>query len=429
MDWYYYIALAAILSQLFFSVQTVKNYRYTLAKHKKKRSWHELRTALIVPCKGLDFAFEQNITSLFNQDYENYLLWFVVAEKSDPAYDELCRLKDRLSQNSKARDVQIFVAGKVGDRKKQSGGNKQRATQYACSQKIHNLLYCYERIGDDVDALAFADSDVCVRSDWLSHLVWHLRLPKTGATSGYRWFIPKKNNLASLALSVMNAKVAQLLGNTRFNQAWGGSMAIRVDVFREIGLDKIWPKTISDDLSLSHAVKKAGKKVEFVPACLVASYESTTWPKLFEFIRRQFVITRVSAPRTWWFGLISSLYSILGLWVGFAFAIYAEVGAVREPPVQSSITGYKLLIIVAVPVLFFVGQLSSAILRQKMISKVLEKDWPKLKLACAADILFFWLWSLLLLFFIISSAFGRTICWRGIRYKLLGPTETIIASG
>lgn len=421
MDWYYYIALAAILSQLLFLVQTVNNYRYTLVKYKKKRSWHQLRTVLIVPCKGLDSAFQKNITSLFNQDYENYLLWFVVAEKSDPAYDQLCKLKNQLSQSSKAQEVKIFLAGKVGDCEKQSADNEQLTTRYACSQKIHNLLYCYERIGDDIDALAFADSDICVRADWLSHLVWHLRLSRIGATSGYRWFIPRRNNLASLALSVMNAKVAQLLGNTRFNQAWGGSMAIRVDVFREIGLDKIWPKTISDDLSLSHAVKKAGKKVEFVPACLVASYESTTWPKLFEFAHRQFLITRVTAPKTWWFGLVSSLYSILGLWAGSVFAIYAAV--------KSSSIDYQLLLLLAVPVSFFAGQLSSAILRQKMISRLLEKDWPKLKLACVADILFFWAWSLLLLFLIISSAFGRTICWRGIRYKLLGPSETIIVSG
>ena len=60
-------------------------------------------------------------------------------------------------------------------------------------------------------------------------------------------------------------------------------MAIRVEVFRELGLDRIWPKSLSDDLSLSTAVKKAGKKVAFVPACLVASYESTTWSQLFEF--------------------------------------------------------------------------------------------------------------------------------------------------
>ena len=42
----------------------------------------------------------------------------------------------------------------------------------------------------------------------------------------------------------------------------------------------------------------------------------------------------------------------------------------------------------------------------------------------AVDIFLFWVWSPLLLIFILSSAFGRTICWRGIRYKLVGPTET-----
>ncbi|MCJ7776912.1 MAG: glycosyltransferase family 2 protein, partial [Sedimentisphaerales bacterium] len=278
-------------SQLLFLIQTCVNYRYALTKYKKKRLLYRPRTALIVPCKGLDSAFKQNITSFFNQDYENYLLWFVVADKADPAYAPLCELKNRLSQSSKANEVQVLVAGFA----------------QSCSQKNHNLLYCCQRIGSDVEVLAFADSDICVRSDWLSHIVHPLRNPKNGAASGYRWFVPKKNNLASLALSAVNAKIAQLLGNTHFNQAWGGSMAIRVDVFRQVGLDKIWPKALSDDLSLSYAVKKAGKKVVFVPACLVASYISTTWRELFEFGRRQFLITRVSTPGTWWFGLSSSL--------------------------------------------------------------------------------------------------------------------------
>jgi len=399
MDWYYYIALAAILSQLVFLFQMYRNHRYALAKYKRKRLWYRPRTALIVPCKGLDSDFQKNITSFFNQDYENYLLWFVVADKSDPAYGELCNLKNQLSQSSKAQDVQVFVAGQG----------------QSCSQKIHNLLYCYNRIGDDVELLAFADSDVCVRSDWLSHIVYPLRQPKNGAASGYRWFIPKKNNLATLALSAVNAKIAQLLGNTHFNQAWGGSMAIRVDVFRRVGLDKIWPKVLSDDLSLTYAVKKARLKVAFVPACLAASYESTTWPKLFEFGRRQFLITRINAPRAWWLGLCSCLYSVLGLWGGAALAIYAAKTGEQN-----------LSLFAAVPILFFAGQLASAILRQRMIGKLLKKDLPKMKAASAADILFSWLWSLLLLFFIITSAVGRTIVWRGIRYKLLGPTETIV---
>ncbi len=401
MDWYYYIALAAVVSQLLFLFQAYRNYRFALGKYKKKRSWQKLRVVLIVPCKGLDPAFEKNITSFFNQDYENYLLWFVVADQEDPAYNELCKLKARLSQTSTAKDIQILVAGKIDQRQK-------------CSQKIHNLLHCYKKISDDVEILAFADSDVCVRSDWLSHLIWPLRKYRYGAASGYRWFIPAKLNLASLALSAVNAKVAQLLGNTHFNVAWGGSMATRIDVFRKVGLDKIWPKTLSDDLSLTYAVKKAGMKVDFVPACLVASYESATWSELFEFGRRQFLITRVSSPGTWWFGLFSSLYSVLGLWAGAALAIYAAI-----------IADKNLTLFAAVPIVFFAGQLIRAILRQRMAEKLLTYEGQvtrderrAMKAACVADIFLSWLWSLLLLVFIISSAFGKTICWRGIRYKL-----------
>ena len=441
MDWYYYIALAAIASQLLFLLQTYNNYRYSLKKYRKERSWYRPRTALIVPCKGLDSAFHENISSFFDLDYEDYLLWFVVADESDPAYNELHELKTQLQSRSKARDVQIFVAGQGR----------------SCSQKIHNLLYCYHRVGEGIDVLAFADSDICVRSNWLSHLVYPLRKEKNGAASGYRWFIPKKNNLASLALSALNAKVAQLLGNTHFNQAWGGSMAIRVEVFRRLGLDKLWQTTLSDDLSLSCAVKKAGMKVVFVPACLVASYEATRWRELFEFGRRQFLITRVSAPKTWWFGLFSSLYGVLGVWGAAGLAVWLansklEIRNSKFPAVLA-----------AVAVVFFLSQLLRAILRQKMARKILDlRSWRgrpglasrrhladgneqgqdalateqignhkseitnRMRAACAADVLGFWLWSILMLLLIVSSAFGRTVCWRGIRYRLLSATETIV---
>ena len=399
MDWYDKIAWAAILSQIVLLAQMGRNCVFTIRSYKKKHRRYRPRTALIVPCKGLDPAFEKNIASFFDQDYDDYRLRFVVEEKSDPAYARLCELTEQLAPGSKASDVEILVAGRGK----------------SCSQKIHNLLYCYEKVADEVELLAFADSDVCARSDWLSHIVHPLRKLKNGAASGYRWFVPEKNNVATLALSAVNAKIAQLLGNTHFNQAWGGSMAIRVEVFRKIGLDKIWPKALSDDLSLSYAVKKAGMRVAFVPRCMVASYESTTWAKLFEFGRRQFLITRVCAPGTWIFGLFSSLYSILGVWAGAALAIYAaRIGA------------DNLMLYAAVPLLFLAGQWARAIGRQIVITRLLDTDVPKIKLAMLADILFFWLWSFLLLAFIVSSAFGNTIVWRGIRYKLRGPTDTIV---
>ena len=405
MELYYYIAMAVIILQIAFLVQIYRNYHYGLSKYRRARTWYRPKTVLIIPCKGLEPSFDENITSFFNQDYENYLLWFVVADVSDPAYSQLQLLKDRLAQESKVTETRIFVAGPAK----------------SCSQKLHNLLYCYQRIPDDIEVLAFADSDACVRSDWISHIVYPLHQAKYGAASGYRWFIPQRNNFASLTLSALNGKVAQLLGNSRFNQAWGGSMAIKVDIFRKVKLDEIWAKAVSDDLSLSYAVKKIGMKVAFVPACLVATYESTTWPRLFEFARRQFLITRVSSPKIWWFGLISCIYSILGLWGTAVMAVYVLTA-------QQTIPKDRIIFFVSVPIFFFASQLTRAIMRQKMVSKLLFENWSKIKIAAAVDIAFFWLWSILMLFFIVASAFGRTICWRGIRYKLISPTETIVVN-
>ena len=399
MEWYIYIAWLLIVTQVLFSLLVFSNYRYALVKYKRQRHQYRPRVALIIPCKNIDTNFEQNITSFYRQDYGDYLLWFVVGDKKDPAYGELCKIRQGLAGQTKAKDVQVLVSG----------------PGQTCSQKIHNLLYACQQVPNDVEVLAFADSDIYVKSNWLGRLVHRLRLEKIGATTGYRWYVPEKNNFATLALVAVNAKIAQLLGNTIFNHAWGGSMAIKVKTFRELGLDKIWQKAVSDDLSLSCAVKDAHKKVEFVPGCLVATTESTTWSKLFEFGRRQFIITKVAAPQTWCFGLFSCVYSVLGLWGGLSLAIYS--GLTHNPHIR---------LFAAVPILFFVTQLTRAILRQSMAAKLFAEDWPKLKVAAIVDVALFWLWSPLMLILILSSVPGRTIRWRGIRYKLLGPNETIV---
>jgi cellulose synthase/poly-beta-1,6-N-acetylglucosamine synthase-like glycosyltransferase len=145
-------------------------------------------------------------------------------------------LKDKFGGGMNAMDVRVLVAG---------AGQE-------CSQKIHNLLYAYHQVPGDVEVLAFADSDICVKPHWLYNLVYPLRLVETrGATTGYRWFVPKTNNLPTLALSAINAKIAQLMGNTPFNHTWGGSMAIQVQTFRELDIENLWQKALSDDFSLA----------------------------------------------------------------------------------------------------------------------------------------------------------------------------------
>ncbi len=403
MDWYSLIAIAAIFAQLLVVFHAISNYHYVSAKLAgPRRSWHRPRTALIIPCKGIDARFAANLSSFFEQDYDNYYLLFVVEDESDPAYQELLTLKNALISQSHALEVQVLVAGH----------------SQSSSQKIHNLLHALDHLPADSEVLAFADSDVCVHRDWLHRLIHPLYLPKRGVTTGYRWFVPATPNLATLAASAINAAVAQFLGNSLFNQAWGGSMAIRLEEFRRLGLREIWSETLSDDLSLSRAVRRAGLRIMFVPECLVASFESFTWHRLYEFGRRQFLITRVYAPSVWWLGFLGSLCSVLGLWGAAGAALYT-----------AAVHSEHLVLYAAVAGVFFLGQVTRAVLRQLAMAKVLRERLSQLLPAAVADVFGCWLWSVVLFVLMLSSAVGRTIRWRGIRYRLVSPTQIQILDG
>ncbi len=433
MDWYWPIACAALVAQLLVVYYAANNYHYAAAKlRKKKPPFYRPHTTLIIPCKGIDGHFAANIRSFFEQDYEDYHLLFVVEDESDPAFQELHRLlqaagKDTGEEGKKVEGSEGEAAIRLSHLLAFSPSSCQilvAGISQSSSQKIHNLLYAVDRIPPETEVLAFADSDICVHKGWLSHLVHPLAVPKRGLTTGYRWFIPTTNNAATLAASALNAAVAQCLGKSPWNLAWGGSMAIRAEEFRRLGIRELWSQALSDDLSISWAVRRAGLRIIFVPECLVASFESFTWRRLCEFGRRQFVITRVYAPGAWWLGFLSTLGSVLGLWGGAAAALYA--GATHAQ---------HIVLYAAVPVAFFTGQLIRAVLRQLAMAKAVgandyspgpNDDSPllaRLLPAAAADVFGCWLWSLLLLALLLSSAVGRTIRWRGIRYRLVSPTH------
>lgn len=388
---HYYIAFIIISAQLLYLFHVSKNCRYGLKKAAKQRDFMP-KTALIVPCKNLDVNFQENIKSLILQDFDNFEIFFVVESAQDRAWSALCRLRDDLAQRSKAGAVHILQAGHSSDQ----------------SQKLHNLLFAVEQVGPDFQVLAFADSDIAVSGRWLRHLVGPLKYDKTGVASGYRWFVPVKNNAPTLILSSMNARVAQQLGNTRFNQVWGGSMAVRREDFQNWQMSRIWQRALSDDLSLSNASKRAGKKVIFCPGALAASYETVTWAGLFEFARRQFLITRINSPLLWLLALALTGLAAAALWGGVVF---------------SFLHGWYWPVITA---LVACSQIYGAFLRQFTAARLLEVPGSRLLPSAAADIACFWLVPALMLIMIMSSAAGRTIRWRGIRYKMVSAEQTEI---
>ena len=107
-----------------------------------------------------------------------------------------------------------------------------RATQ--CGQKVHNLLVATEHLSHRVKYLAFVDSDARPRPEWLRMLVSRLERPGLGAVTGYRWFTPARPTVANALVYSMNCDVMSLLTRSSHHLIWGGSWAIRREVFDAI---------------------------------------------------------------------------------------------------------------------------------------------------------------------------------------------------
>lgn len=393
MNWYYHIAWFLIISQLFVLWMFRKNLRYALSNPWEKLVDYTPKTLLTIPCKGLDLKFDQNIESFIKQDYPDFIINFVVESQQDPAYARLVELKTKHENTTRATQINILVAGLTE----------------GCSQKIHNMLCSYQNCVGDVKVLAFADSDVCVHNKWMHDIVCGLSQSKCGATTGYRWFVPEKNNLATVLLSICNGKIAQFLGKYPYNQAWGGSMAMLKERFEDYNVPQIWKNAISDDLALTYAVKANKKKIVFVPNCIVASYENYNIKQLAEFIRRQLTITRCYAPKIWLTGMISSFYSVVGFWGSLVLAIYA----------LNNLTPHRFFYSL-VPIVFILCHLAKSYFRSKIISGRLPDQKQKLKITTIADFVAGPFYSIILFAGFISSCFGNVINWRGNRYRLSG---------
>src|SRR5205823_1670881 len=141
-----------------------------------------------IPCKGVEPGFDQMVAAVLNQDYPGYRVTFIVESSGDPAY---ARLRQLLAKLSRVR-AQIVVAGQAVD----------------CGQKVHNLLTGTARLDPEVEALAFMDCDIQPAADWLRRLLGKLQNKGVGAVTGYRWFLSKTDNWASVALSALNAAAA-----------------------------------------------------------------------------------------------------------------------------------------------------------------------------------------------------------------------------
>ena len=214
----------------------------------KPRSEYLPFVTIIAPCKGLDPGLTENFTGLMHQDHGEYEVLFVVDDASDPAASVI---EDVWQQSNK--HVKLIVAAKAVD----SG------------QKVENLREGVIHADERSEVFVFVDSDARPAATWLRDLIAPLADGRVGAATGYRWFVSERASFASEMRSAWNASIASALGpDSTSNFCWGGSTAIRRETFERLNIRERWAGTLSDDFTLTRAIREAELPIVFVPQAL-----------------------------------------------------------------------------------------------------------------------------------------------------------------
>lgn len=345
--------------------------------------------SVIAPGRGLEPGLIDNLRPLVAQDYPRYEVLFVFDAPDDPAIEIV---------NELSSEARIVIAGAAID----SG------------QKVHNLRVAVKEIDPQTEVLVFVDTDARPATDWLRKLVAPLADETLGASTGYRWFIPRRGGIASRLRSVWNASVASALGSdTAKNFCWGGSTAIRLTTFTSLNVSDRWRGTVSDDFTITHVLKEAKLPIHFTPNCLVASVGDCGFRELFEFTTRQIKITRVYASHLWLPLLLGSALFAIAFFGGLILLIL-QILKILSPTI---LLPFVLLLI------FTLGAAKSFI-RFRAVSSILRTS----RLDLLAHILLWPIASLLYLYNAVTAGFSRRIKWRGITYELKSPNEAVIIS-
>ena len=330
------------------------------------------------PCRDLDPGFRENIASILDQDYPDFRAVFIVDSPADPSARLLSEMK-----------AMVLVAGEATSR----------------GQKVHNLIHGVEHGAGDAEVFVFCDADARFPREWITRLVAPLEDHGVAVSTGYRWYAAEKGGLSALLRSVWNASVVTALGRHNRNFAWGGSMALRREVFDQIGVRKTWEGAVSDDYAVTHAARRSGKRIVFVPECLIPSYGECTWHDLLDFTTRQILITRVYDPSTWRTLLITQTIFNVAFWAGLALP-------------------WPFWLVT--PTLWVMAEIKSY-MRYEAVATVLPEG--ALSKHRSSYILLAPLTALLFQYNLIRSAFSRSITWRQIRYRLISPNRTEVYRG
>jgi cellulose synthase/poly-beta-1,6-N-acetylglucosamine synthase-like glycosyltransferase len=343
---------------------------------------------VILPVRGVDEGFDENVHAIFRQSYPKFRLLVVADDSADAAADRI----RSIARESPHIPVSFVVSGPS-----------------PLPGKVNAVRSSLSHLVAEDELLVFADSDIRPATDWLRQLVQPLADTTVGVATGFRWYVPPRPTFWSLVRAEWNAVSANVLFDPRRAFAWGGSCAIRRDDLPRLRLEERWRDVLSDDLILTQAVREAGLKIAYAPAALVPTFEGANRSVCTEWCLRQMTMATLYLP-------------IVRRYAAAAFAILDG----------SVILGIVALILAAVlgpsylvPAALFLAPLPTAVIKASLrrlalfsASPSLAEAWhvPPWRLAVAA-LAVPWVMA----FGLLRTRHPRSIRWRGRVYDVSDP--------
>lgn len=358
-----------------------------------------LPRAICVLClRGRDPFLKDCLTGLLQQDYPLYDVLIVVDSEIDPALETVHEvLRELPPEHRRAGEVWIEVIEQVYP---------------YCALKGSALIHAARVIRSlPYQVVVLLDADTVPHPTWLQELVEPFQDPKIGVTSGNRWYMPQDAGWGSLIRYIWNVgAVVQMFWN-RFT--WGGSVALRKELFCDRELSARWRRSLSTDTVIYQVARHHGWETYFVPTILMVNRESCSVRKLFPWVTRQLLVGKLYHPGWPWVlghGLGTSIFLALGI----AFCL----GALAWGDWTAFAIVLGVLLAYWAGNVFIVHAVETAV--QRIVARqTRETRW-----------LTPWVWTKLIMampitqFFnaaaIVATFFVTSVSWRGIRYRLEG---------
>jgi len=399
-----YCIFAALL--IFLSYRSFRGgvayYCYFKNELAKPRTAYTPFATVIAPCKGVDDGLDKNLSALFEQEYPEYEIIFVVDSENDPAVGVIQKISENDAASSRScgkPHSKLVVA--------------PRSTN--SSQKVENLREAVLHADGRSEVFAFVDSDARPANDWLARLVAPLQNEQIGAATGYRWFIAHRPTLGSELRAAWNASIASALGpDMEKNFCWGGSTAIRRETFERLNVRERWRGTVSDDFTLRRVLRENELDIYFVPQALTASPGNCSLGETIEFTNRQMKLTRVYAPHFWRLSYFGSIVFNSVIILSLLIIIFSRGNDAKV---------YVAIATLGLVTIFSTGK---SWLRFNAVRSVIAHRWPMVERQWLTQNTLWLITPMLFLINCIAASLSRDITWRGMRYRLKSPSETVI---